>query len=1060
MDAWCLILFSLPVEMRTSGVPAPARYELRRERLLEVLHMRRGRPLILLVAPAGFGKSTLAATYARDSGAAVAWLTLQPADRDTRRLFTRLADAFDKGFGEPGSVAELRRGLNDGAEGVGLARLLLDDLAQAPAGFIVVLDDFQLVNESEQVANAVDALIRELPEAGQIVITSRDAPQLSMTRLVVEGAVFALATEDLRFSTEETAELRAKIGGDPSRDELADGWVTGILLGGVPRQLGAAGASLLGGYVEDEILSRLSAEEQDWLESLSVFDTFTPQIAEAVLGTGPWQSRLISLCERCPFLVRGQDGSYRLHALIRDTVYYRLQRRPDGRASHVWTVARRLAEEASDAIGVVRACQELGQIDGAIEVVRRAAAEDVQRGRWDAVLVTLELLPEATRRGYPDLALVEARALLNTGRPDRAREAAEATLEHGGRSGNVFVQIRALIELAAVSIASNMAEAQDWLSAADHLLRHSRLEPDQRRFLEGKAHELNGICAASSGDIAAAREHFENGERLLSLLGPSRDLAILQHNYGSFCNRIGEYARAQEALGSASSHWRLMRDSIGRASSQTVLGDLQLRLGNLEAAGTALADAHAAARSVGALRMEAWAVESLGQWHRANGRILDAIASFDESIRLAEQIVERELLTEVLVWRAEVALLQDDQQTARELLARAQTEGQQVGSNSALAIVDRALGRLHLVDGAYARAIEHFKQAQARAGDGWGPDQHAETLYWLGTAYLSLNRAHQANHCLEQAVELIRKTNLPALLAGPTAEAPALLQSGRKLGVDPVILGEVERLAATRRPWTGIRLEGRLDVVAENELPRLEVQLFGSFVLHRNGTLVEKSSRKIDRAGEMAALLILNPKGVSDEAIAEMMFPERAPEQAQHNLQMAVYGLRKDLGSKAAVRFGAHMYQLNPQLELVADVREFDAAIASARGATGAALMEGLSRAVELYKGPLLADAAWHWLEPVRLEYRSRYVAAALQLADCLAASDVIRSNRIAEDVLGVAPETDLAYERLVYNARAQRDLPALRRLRTRYEKAAAQYGFPINPYLFEDGGSNNRLAR
>src|SRR5207248_8127160 len=169
--------------------------------------------LILLVAAAGFGKSTLAATYARDSGGAVAWLTLHAADRDTRRLFARLADALDAGFGEPGSVPALRRGLAEGAEGVGLARLLLDDLSQAPSGFIVVLDDFHLVGESEDVVNAIDALIRDLPEAGQIVITAREAPALSMTRLVVEGAVFPLGTEDLRFSPDETRALREKIRG-------------------------------------------------------------------------------------------------------------------------------------------------------------------------------------------------------------------------------------------------------------------------------------------------------------------------------------------------------------------------------------------------------------------------------------------------------------------------------------------------------------------------------------------------------------------------------------------------------------------------------------------------------------------------------------------------------------------------------------------------------------------------------------------------------------------------------------------------------------------------------
>src|SRR5260370_23330551 len=66
----------------------------------------------------------------------------------------------------------------------------------------------RLVDEAEDVVNAIDALIRDLPEGGQIVITAREAPALSMTRLVVEGAVFPLGTEDLRFSPEETKALR------------------------------------------------------------------------------------------------------------------------------------------------------------------------------------------------------------------------------------------------------------------------------------------------------------------------------------------------------------------------------------------------------------------------------------------------------------------------------------------------------------------------------------------------------------------------------------------------------------------------------------------------------------------------------------------------------------------------------------------------------------------------------------------------------------------------------------------------------------------------------------
>src|ERR1051326_5029634 len=543
------------IETRTSGVPQPAPHELKRERLLTVLHRHRAQPLIMLVAPAGFGKSTLAATYARDSGGAVAWLTHQSADRDTRRLFRRLAAALEAGFGEPGSVPALHAGLQEGGDGIGLARRLLDDLTQAPAGLIIVLDDFHLVDDSAEVIEAVDVLIREMPpETGQIVITSRTAPPLSMTRLVAEGGVFALGTDDLRFTPEETRDLRRLLRAasvdppDPQReaeederDTRAQGWIAGILLGGAPRELNIGGGTLLGTYVEREVLNRLPADEQHWLEMLSVFDSITPHAAERMLGEGNWSARLRALTERCPFLAAGQDGAYSLHGFVRDTALNRLSRGSTERFRAAWTVACELAKEAGDPVAVVRASQELGQIEGAVAVVRRAALESVRIGRWNAVLVTLELLPEVVRRANPELSLLEARALLNTGHPERAHEAADAALQFGGRSGEVEIQVRALIELACIGLSSDMAAVEVWLSAAEHLLRSHHFDQETERLLQGRTLEVRGMYATERGDVKAAREAFETGERLLHLLGPSRELALIQQNFGSFCNRSGDY---------------------------------------------------------------------------------------------------------------------------------------------------------------------------------------------------------------------------------------------------------------------------------------------------------------------------------------------------------------------------------------------------------------------------------------------------------------------------------------------------------------------------------------
>jgi DNA-binding SARP family transcriptional activator len=647
---------------------------------------------------------------------------------------------------------------------------------------------------------------------------------------------------------------------------------------------------------------------------------------------------------------------------------------------------------------------------------------------------------------------MEARAQLNGGHTkDHIRlavEAAQAALEHGGRTGDMAVQIAAIIERATIAWASGqMAEAEDLASAADHLLHKHQLSQQTERLLEGRMLGVRGICAESRGDIHAAREFFAMGERLLRLVGPSRDLALIQQNFGSFCNRTGDSATAQKLLAEAAAHWRLLQDRNGLATTENILGDLHLRLGNLEAAGAALKDALEAARAVGSVRIEGWTVVTLGQWHRASGRIRDAVECFDEGLHLAQDS-DRELEVAAHVQRAEVALLQDEPETARTLLTQAQAAAQMLRSATAVASVERALGRLHLYEGGGTRAVQFFEAALQRAADTWDAHERAQTLYWLGTAHLHLRQMQTAGARLGEAVDIVERTGLASILGWPAAEDPRLLEYGLKLGLNPPVLREVERLSNLCQPWSGVR-QAPLQVVAENPLPRLEVQLFGAFVLHRDGQLVDTGPRKIARARELLALLVLHPKGLADDLITDYMWPGMSPQSAQHNLHVAASNLRRvELQAKAAVRYSAGTYQLHPQLELVADVRAFDAALARGRGATGDQLVAELSKAVEIYRGDLLEDVNWRWVEPFRQAYRARFVGAALQLADLVAWVDARQSDALAERVLAVAPEMDVAYERLIQNARGRGDSMALQRLTRRYQQAAEQFAFTPDPRL------------
>src|SRR5262249_11275361 len=143
------------------------------------------------------------------------------------------------------------------------------------------------------------------------------------------------------------------------------------------------------------------------------------------------------------------------------------------------------------------------------------------------------------------------------------------------------------------------------------------------------------------------------------------------------------------------------------------------------------------------------------------------------------------------------------------------------------------------------------------------------------------------------------------VLAGPVAEDARLLDFGRQLGLNPTAIGEIARLAVRRRSWSNPRTPtaATRDSNTDRHTPRqhLEVRLFGSLLVHVNGALVIPSGKR-DRALELLAFLSLHPEGLPAAEIADVLYPEMEAERAQHNLRMAVYLLRRMLGSKNGVR--------------------------------------------------------------------------------------------------------------------------------------------------------------
>jgi len=261
-----------------------------RARLLDQLNEGRHRPLTLISAPAGYGKSTLASRWVATCASPSGWVSLDESDSDLR-MFPRYVLAAIK---SASSKLEFRtEALLEASQlpsALVLAHQLLNDLHQITKPFILVLDDFHRIHETS-VHDLVTEVLAYPPQAMHLVLLTRRDPPLPIARLRGRGQVTEIRSADLRFTPNEAAGFLNKMLKVPVDDDTAalldqkmEGWVTGLRLAGLYLQgqkdmkLRVQELSGSSGYIAEylaaEVLSRQHPEMVSYLLETSILDRF------------------------------------------------------------------------------------------------------------------------------------------------------------------------------------------------------------------------------------------------------------------------------------------------------------------------------------------------------------------------------------------------------------------------------------------------------------------------------------------------------------------------------------------------------------------------------------------------------------------------------------------------------------------------------------------------------------------------------------------------------------------------------------------------------------------
>jgi LuxR family maltose regulon positive regulatory protein len=294
--------------------PPAARAEwIERPRLLRQIAKGLDHPVLLVAAPAGYGKSTLVTQWvgSRDAGTA-AWVYLDPADNDPTRLWTHITAALERvGCRLDVDVAGFVAGSSTAILTHVLPRVV-EVLAACPHALTVVLDDLQVLRNGE-CCDQLDYLIGRLPDRVHLVLISRSDPQLRLGRLRVGGKLADIRTGDLSFTADEVAAvLRAE---DVTLSEAAlrelvrqtEGWPAAVYLAALSlvnrtdaedfvRRL-SGNNRLIADYLSEEVLSRQDPELRDFILSMSIFSRFNAALADHVTQSRS-SARLLQRLER------------------------------------------------------------------------------------------------------------------------------------------------------------------------------------------------------------------------------------------------------------------------------------------------------------------------------------------------------------------------------------------------------------------------------------------------------------------------------------------------------------------------------------------------------------------------------------------------------------------------------------------------------------------------------------------------------------------------------------------------------------------------------------------
>jgi LuxR family transcriptional regulator, maltose regulon positive regulatory protein len=539
-----------------------------RPRLDQVLGSTRTR-LILVSAPAGFGKTTLLAAWlAGAAGGAVgtrrtAWVSLDEADTGTDAFWSYVLTALERAA--PGAGAGGLALLGTGQPIEAVLATVLNELSVQPDDVDLVLDDYHLA-DGPGIQPGMAFLLERLPPQVRLIIGTRADPALPLARLRARGELTEVRAAELRFTRDETTAYLADATGLEldARDVSAleartEGWIASLQLAAISLRDRDDPSRFIAGfagddryvvdYLVEEVLDHQSDQVRDFLLGTAILDRLTGPLCDAVTETSGSGQVLESLERRNLFVVPLDDQRrwYRYHHLFADVLRAHLLTEQPERAPGLHRRASAWFQEAGEPVPAVRHALAAGDVERAAELVELAVPELGRARREDVIRGWADAFPDEVLRNRPVLAMRLVGGFMASNEFAGVAERLDDIERQLGLPEDELVvvdrdelsRLPAAVEMYRSALALNAGDPAGTIAHAERALERATARDDLTR---ASAAALSGLASWTTGDLDAAYHRYsaamtglEQVGHLADVLGCSiavADIAITQGRLG------------------------------------------------------------------------------------------------------------------------------------------------------------------------------------------------------------------------------------------------------------------------------------------------------------------------------------------------------------------------------------------------------------------------------------------------------------------------------------------------------------------------------------------------